>query len=201
MAVAQVGDGGMSAAAGGERVEAVEDHGELGGGESQTAVGDGRGRMPADFQSLAPRAQSASAPVQHFDAVGGAVGEHEQVAGHRVGVRNRAAAVGPPVEPEAEVDGTGDPQLGGGRDGRHGNPSTPRTTAAITSAVTPAGKRTTAPLGRANAPAGATGDGVTRMGTTVGGGATAGDAAARVRRQTEKDGSDTPSAAQNGATV
>ena len=55
-----------------------------------------------------------------------------------------------PSNPEAEIDGGREPELGGGRDGQHGRSSNPRRTATISSGRASAGNRTTAPDGRAS---------------------------------------------------
>ena len=50
-------------------VDAVEDHGELGGGQFDPGGGGLGEVVPPGFQSLAPQAQAVTAPVQHLDAV------------------------------------------------------------------------------------------------------------------------------------
>ena len=109
------------------------------------------------------------APAQHLDAVGRAIGEHEQVAAQGIGGQLGADQVGQPVESEPQIDGGREPQLGGVRDGQHGRPSNPRKIATINSGRVSAGNRTTGPDGSASSMgvAGA-GGGVTRRGTTFG---------------------------------
>ena len=81
--------------------------------------------VPPGFQSLAPQTETVAAPVQDLDPVGGAIGEHEQVARERIGGELGADQVGQPVESEPQIDGGREPQLGGGRDGQHGRSSNP----------------------------------------------------------------------------
>ena len=74
------------------QVDAVEDHLELTGRQSD-AVGAGRGLgevVTAGLQALAEQAQAVAAPVQHLEPVGRAIAEDEEVAAERVGVQARA---------------------------------------------------------------------------------------------------------------
>ena len=119
------------------------------------------------FESLAPQAQSVTAPVENLDAVCGSVGENEQVSRERVGVEFGADQVGESVETEPQIDGGSEPEFGGGRDGQHDCCSNPRRTATRNSGRVSAGNRRTIPEGMASS-MGAVGDGVTRMGTMRG---------------------------------
>ena len=67
------------------QIDTVEDHLELAGTQLDAGtVGGGCGEMVASgFQALAPQAQTVSAPVENFEAVGRAVAKDEQVAGQR----------------------------------------------------------------------------------------------------------------------
>jgi len=58
-------------------VDAVQDHGELGGGQLDPGGGGFGEVVAAGFQTLAPQAETVTAPVQHLHADRGSVGENE----------------------------------------------------------------------------------------------------------------------------
>lgn len=61
------------------QVDAVENHGELRGGQFDPGGGGFGEVVTPDFQSLAPKTQTVVTPVQDLDPVGRAIGENEQV--------------------------------------------------------------------------------------------------------------------------
>ncbi|QJW98646.1 hypothetical protein FTUN_6241 [Frigoriglobus tundricola] len=187
---AQVGFGRFRATITGETfgrrvVDAVEDHGELGGGEFEFAVGRGGEVVPPALESLAPQAEPVAGPVQGLEPVGRAIGENEQMPAQGIGLKRGLDVAVQAVEPEAQIDGPAVPELGGGWNAQHGRPSTACTRAAMTSGRASTGNRRTVPDGNTTSIGGPAGDGVRRMGTSVGVTGT-GDGAwsARVRRHT-----------------
>src|SRR5262249_15133771 len=144
------------------QVDALKDHGELGGGQLDPGVRDFGKVVPPSFQSRAPQTQSVTAPVQNLDAVRGSIGVHEQVTRSWVGVELGTDHVGEAVESQAEIDPATEPQLHARRDGQHGRPSMAWTTAAITSGRVSAGSRRTVPDGSNSSIGGPAGDGVRR---------------------------------------
>jgi hypothetical protein len=82
-------------------VDAVEDHGELGGRQLDPG-GGGFGKMiTTGFQSLAPKTQTVAAPVQDFDPVGRSIGENEQMAAQRISVQLGPNQLGQAVKSQA----------------------------------------------------------------------------------------------------
>lgn len=63
--------------------------------------------VTARLEPLAPQAQPVPAPVQDFDAVGGLVPEHEQMAARRIRSQLGPGQGERAVEPEEEVHGSG----------------------------------------------------------------------------------------------
>ena len=81
-------------------VDAVEDHGELSGGEFD-AFGGGLWKVvPPTFESRTPKAKAVAAPVQNLDSVGGSVGEDKEVTAQGIGSQLCANEVGESVESE-----------------------------------------------------------------------------------------------------
>jgi hypothetical protein len=161
------------------------DHGELGRGEFELAIG-GRGKVvsPA-LESLAPEAQSVAAPVQDLEAIGRSIGENEQVTAQGVGLKRGLDVAVEPVESQAEVHRSAVPELGGGGNAQHGRTSTACTMAAITSGRASQGNRRTVPEGNTTSIGGPAEEVVSRMGTSVGVTGSGGVASlARVRFQT-----------------
>lgn len=164
-------------------IDAVKDHGELGGGPFDPG-GRGFGEMISPgFQSLAPETQTVAAPVQDLDPVGRSIGENKQVAAQRISGKLGPNQLRQAVESQAQVHGGRETELGGGRDGQHGRSSNPRRTATRSFGRVSAGNRSTVPGGRVSSMGIAgVGGGVTRMGTMVGAIAVAATDCAKRRR-------------------
>jgi hypothetical protein len=67
------------------KVDAVEDHLELAGRELDPGIGGVVWKViTSAFESLAPQAQTVTAPVKHLQSVGGAIAEDEEVPRERI---------------------------------------------------------------------------------------------------------------------
>jgi len=120
----QLGSGIATMPFGGGNVDAIENHGELRGGEFDLRI-TGRGKMVSTaFESLTPQAQSVGAPVENFESIGGSIGEDEQVTAERIGVQGRLHMAEEAIESESEIDGFAVTKSCRGRETQHERAST-----------------------------------------------------------------------------
>ena len=61
---------------------------ELRRGQGDSTFARRRKVVAANLQTLAPQTQAVGAPVKHFEAIGGAVGEDEEMTAQGIGVQD-----------------------------------------------------------------------------------------------------------------
>jgi hypothetical protein len=82
-------------------INAIEDHGELGGSQFDFGVVRSGKMVTPHFQSLTPKAQSVSTPVENLEPIGLSVGEEEKMSTARIGLERATNITEQAIKAEA----------------------------------------------------------------------------------------------------